>query len=682
VTPGERVDAAGRWLAQAGGTAAPGDVGAALGVNHARQAEVVAELRRQGLAEGDKRTVRLTPAGWARFAGVEAGGAGAVLDRVLAGWPYTHRAFLELLISTVIARHHLGAQRRDGHLAFIAIGETGTGKSVMGQLVCHLFGFPPARHTVHVPAQTAGSLLGRRDQDAGGWRWTPAPMTRLPFVVLDEFDKAEEPVQRRAWVYLHDSMDQQLEDRVHELLPTPLLAANPPATGDRYRALRPEYRRRSVVLDTGGMVHRGGDLDDLLRAFYASTAATDRLPLERLVPPATLEPRALDVLRSVRNVLTDAGKSEYPSRGLEMATLGRCALMGPGADHELAAFATSVAYLQATESVPGQVVDGWMQPLGDMRAAFGEAGTSVAAALERGQAERAQVMAIATDAHRRRARIDVGIREAGEVLAERCRQQITALHGNKITPDRRPEAAGLRRTLRTFATTAAQVSTAASLAEVTAAAAEPLERARQLVVEVTGGRLATEQAARDAQRQAQTDRAVAVDERRRAKVAAVERRRQMEGFLAGVVAAAKPLEALYERTTTRPRETPLDVLLDLKVNGVALLTYRPPAAVEPARGVRWLFQSQPTGTWHVTDARAVFAGTSYSCPALAAWGPETRSVLAPALVVLYGREDQLRAELGTVRTRRRPQVTAPAGTIAAAPQPLVSAAAARYRLGR
>lgn len=691
MTPAERLEAAGRWLASVGGDATSGDLGAALGLNHARQADVTRDLRAGQWVTGPKGTLHLTPAGWARFGGVEPVSAGAVLDRVLDGWPYTHRAFLELLVSTVIVRHHLGAERRAGHLAFIAIGETGTGKSAMGGLVCHLFGFLPALHTLHMPDQSAGDLLGRRDQDGGEWRWRPADTTRLPFVVLDEFDKAPEPVQRRALIYLHDVMDHRLEGQVHELLPTPLLLANPPRTGPRYAHLRQEYRRRSVVLDTGAMAGRADELEDLLTGFYARTSPADHLPLDRLVPPAALDARGREVLASLRNMLTPAGLEEFPGvRPLELATLGRCALMGPDADHGLAAFATSVAYLQATESVAGQVADGWVRDLGDVQAKLGDAGTSIVAALERAKVERAQAAAAATDAHRRRARTDVAIREAGEVLAERCRQQITALHRNKITPDRRPDAAGLRRTLHTFATTAAQVSTAASLAEVTAAAAEPLERARQLVAEVAAGRLATEQAAWDTRRQDQADRAGMTAERQRVKTAPAARRREVKDSLASVVATAEPLEAAYRRTTTRPKEDVLARLQELRVNGLPLLVHQAPPERPRERGflaaLGRVLTPEQQGSWQVSDAGVTFPGSLRRCEALATWGLNTRKTLAPALGVLHAREDELRQELGCRPRKCRPQVPRPGAQpapreLAAAPA-WVPSNATKYGLGR
>lgn len=690
MTPSERVEAVGRWLARVGGAAAPGDIGAAVGLNHRTQAVTLNALRDTGLLEGPRIRVVLTAAGWARFGGAEQGSAGDVLDRVLTGWPYEHRAFLELLVCAVIARHHLGATRRDGHLGFIAVGETGTGKSAMGRLVCHLFGWPHEEHWVHVPAQTAGSLLGRRDEGPDGWRWEPAPMTRLPFVVLDEFDKAEAPVQRRAWVYLDGALRQQLEGAVHELLPTTLLTANPPKKGERYRDLRPEYLRRSVTLDTGRLAGRSGAVEDLLTAFYATTSPADRLSLERLVPPADhLAPAALDVLKLARDqALTDAGREAFPGvRSLELAALGRCALLGPDADEQTAAWATAVAYLQASESVPGQVVEQWGPDLATMRQAL-VGGEAIAAALERGRAERTVAMAEASRGHQRKVRADLATVAHAEEVAERCRQLIGALDGRKITgANERQQAAGLRKVLRRLATQAANVSTQESLAGVMDLAMPLWTEAEQLVAAQDAERARQRAAAQEEVRAEQQHRLDAKNAQAWTKENARKQREHHRQQLAAVVSTARPLERLYVRHTTRPDERPLDVLADLEVDGQRLLSYTPPPARPRPQGIRQrlleVVATRELGIWSVTGSGVAFPGERYACPALARWGPNTQAVLAPALFVLHQMEDQLRAELGVGGRASRPDVPAPA-SLRPQPAPALPAlgSGARYGLFR
>ncbi|MGW8816332.1 hypothetical protein, partial [Gordonia terrae] len=201
MTTAERIEAAGRWLASAGGTAAPGELGAALGLNHARQAEAVRALRDAGLCEGPKGQLKLTPAGWARFGVTEPADHGTTLDEALDGWPHAHRAFGRLLVSNAVARRHLAAVRRRGWLGFMAIGETGSGKSSAVERSAELLGLDLARVRVFLPGKTAGELLGRREQTPNGWQFTPAPLTRGPLAFFDEYDKADDPTRRAALPY-------------------------------------------------------------------------------------------------------------------------------------------------------------------------------------------------------------------------------------------------------------------------------------------------------------------------------------------------------------------------------------------------------------------------------------------------------------------------------------------------
>jgi hypothetical protein len=689
VTPAERLEAAGCWLVSVGGQASPGEIGAALGLNHARQSDVMGALRRAELVDGSQAQVRLTSAGWARFGGVHGESAGTVLDRVLDGWPAQHRAFLELLVSATIARHHLAPGRPSGHLGFMAIGETGTGKSSMGRLVCHLFGWAPEAHSVHVPGETAGSLLGRHVADAG-WQWEPAPMTRLPFVLLDEFDKADKPVQARAWMYLTGEVRQQVEGAVHELLPTALLTANPPASGGRYRDLRPEYRRRSVVLDTAAMAGRGRELEQMLTRFYGEASPADRLSLARLVPPDRLTDSARAALEMTYEALTPAGLEEFPGiRSLELATLGRCALLGPDADQDVAAYATALAYLQVTESVPGQVVEHWGLDVAAVREHLGAGAEVLVAAIERGRAHQQQAVQTARAGRQSKARVTLEVLEGGAALAERCRQLRLALDGRKVPAGRRPDAAALRRSLGIVGTRAAAVSTAVSLREVQEQAADPLARAARLVAEVTSARVQEIQDTRRQVHDARQDHAAVKAEQARARAAAKARRGQLRSGLEHIVGQAKPLEQLYGRTTTRPGENPLARLTELRVESQQLLTFVETPREERGRGLggvlRALAQDRTTGIWQVRDSRAAFPGTRTSCPDLAQYGQATRAVLTPMLAGLYVIEDEIRAEL-QVPARRRPQlptgVTPALGRASLTPAPSMSSPGVRYGLGR
>ncbi len=59
----ERMETVGRFLAKAGGSAAPGEIGAGFDLNRARQADVLHDLEQVRLIERTRALVKLTPAG-------------------------------------------------------------------------------------------------------------------------------------------------------------------------------------------------------------------------------------------------------------------------------------------------------------------------------------------------------------------------------------------------------------------------------------------------------------------------------------------------------------------------------------------------------------------------------------------------------------------------------------------
>jgi hypothetical protein len=672
------------------GAASPGELGAALGLNGARQAETVRAMRDAGYVTGPKGQVRLTTAGWARF-GVEQGehvGAGKVLDQALEGWPQTHRAFAELLVSAVVARHHLRDTYPSQHLAFLALGETGTGKSATARLVCDLFGWDYVEHELMAHAQTAGSLLGRRVQTAEGWTWEKAEVTRLPFLFLDELDKASPEVQRTALVYAQGEIRTNAEGQLHELLPTAMLAANPPGNGgDRYAVLRPEYRRRSVVLDTSSMRGRSDEWERLLRPYYADQRRP-RLRLEQLMPPAgELPAQSRAFLEQVRGVLTDAGREEFPGVvALELAALGRWALLGADADPNLAAAVTAFGYLQVAETVPGQVQPGWQPDWATIRAALGDgAGTELLrAALERSRNERDQTQQAVRRARTQHTAESLHVTEQGEMLAARLERVREAIDGRRLpaatTSEERDQAQGLRTTLRTLQGRASRVGTPAALQEVQDLAADPLARAEQLAAGVHQRQQQAE-AEETARKQAASEERMrqqqAADEAKRQRVehARIQRqnqtqwRKQQEDTLLGVVSQAKTLEQFYRRKHTQPGESPLETLSEYEVNGYRILTWAPSAgggaaglaSILGAAAAAFAGQEPPvasTGRWRVAGTSLAFPGTRNHCPALSQWGAETRQVLRPFLEFLHEKEDDMRGALGKAARSGRPALRA------------------------
>ncbi len=643
---------------------------------------MVRELREAGYVTGTRTLLQLTDKGWAHFAGVDGAPAGEVLDRVLDSWPQAHHAFVGLLVSSIVARHHLADEPSRRHLGYMAIGEPSTGKSAIGALVCALFGWPHAEHQLHVPAQSVGGLLGRHVIEAGGLhRWEPAATTRLPFVVLDEFDKAPEPVRQRALVFLSDGLQQRVDDEVHTLLPTALVLANPPKSGDRYGVLRPYARSRSVVLDTAG----GRPFEDVFAATFESLAPGDRLNLDALKLPARRLPdSARAVLRSMRDTaLTDEGREDlHGLQQLETAALGRWALLGADASPELAAWSVATAYLLATETVPGMVDPRWHVDFAALRPALGEGADVLAAAQERGRAERdaarqqVRTVRVRDDADK----LEV-LSEAGSLASELDRLA-DALDGRRLPEQLRDQAAGPRRVLRMLAKRARELQARATLEDVQALAGTPRQAAQQIIG-------AARQLVDDKARRRADEAARAADMRQRKKANAVaerERRRlEREAALStlwDIVFIAQQLEGLYRRTANRAGESALAVLRGTKAGARALLRYTPDKRPQERRGFLDALADvlagavREEGTWWCQfDPTLRFRGTATSCPELSRWGDGgTRRVLAAPLSLLYVLEDELRAQVG--RGPRKNRVTLPAGYAA----PATADAAAAFAL--
>jgi hypothetical protein len=664
----DRIDALGRWVAARGGSAPTGEAGAALGFDPNQQAAAVRGLRAAGLAKPGRLLVELTPLGLARFGGMERGSAGRVLDEVLDGWPAGHRAFVELAVCAVIARHHLRAERPSPHVGFMAMGGTGAGKSAMGVLVCRLFGLDPIAMTRQMPTMTENPL-GRKVQGEGSsWRFQPSALARQPFALLDELDKADTGVQKATWPVFDGSATLFIEDAAHDIAPTPMVTANPPTRGtDRFQNLPEHARRRSVVFDVGSAsdytredVRRFGDV------YEHQLAPNQQLALAALRPPAALSLSTREWLEeAAQHFLTDKGCEEFPGvAALELLTRGRLSMLNGEVNEQFAAAHTFAAYLAVTETMPGQVdpEGAWAQVLSDWCRENPDIGgaQSLAAAVSRFSAARAAAGAKAVHGKRTKARADGAILEAGAVLASRCSQAFDALDGHKLThasSEQKAAAQGLRRLLRDYRGRAGKVSTAIGLAEVTDLAADPIARAKQLRAQVDRARIEVETNRREHVRERQQEREA---DKQRTAWEAQQRRAHRSNRATGLTqvrAEAKPLEILWNRRAAKSGESPLTVLARLRVDGRALLTYRPPAAEERPRGWAVLTYQRPLGWWIIAGTNnAGYQGTQLACAALNEWGQGTRAVLAPTLAHLHGLEDQLVHDLGR-KPRQRPDVS-------------------------
>jgi len=672
--PGRASDV-GQVLARLGGDATPGDVGALLDLPHSTQARAIGELRRRCLVDGPKTRLRLTTEGWAAFAAMPDVGAGVVLDEQLAGWPHEHRAFVELLVSAIVARHHLGDEHAEPHLGFMAVGGTGTGKSSIAEFVCRLFGWDLVRHRVFLQQETVGSVGGRRG--GGAHEYSRAPLMALPFVVFDEWDNADDPLRRAALPYFQGTCTVQLEGELVALHPVPMLAANPPAGRGRYDHLRGEYRRRSVVLDTGDRRR-----PELVVFHRQAVLGRPLLPLEQLVPPATeLDAQSTGIIDMLHEVLSTEGQDQAPpAQALELAALGRAALLGPGADLRHAAYATVLSYLVVTETIDGgrQVAEGWQLDVRAIQEWLGPGvGGDLEAAMQRARDARAARAADVAVGRRRRVVEDLALTERRAALCAELEQVRRQLHGGRGVPAAdQPTAAGIRAHLGKLRESAGAQRSTAGLTEVATLAAAPLARGRELLA-----RLEADKTARTAQCQAEKEqerRAVAA-RRGTAKADAVARRQQKQALrreLTAVRALASPLERLWDRRTTRRGEAALDTLRRYELpNGQRLVEYSATQPTTPgglstigllavivsaAAGGKQRATPIPTGVWRSPiDEGVTFPGTTSSCPALTEWDEGSRAVIAAALEVIYEREDQLVVVTGTASRSSRRAISTP-----------------------
>lgn len=692
LAPAQRVLTA---LVDLGGQAGAGEIAEAAGVSTRTVSTGTAALREAGLIEaagGAKGRWKLTGAGHAAVLSADPVSAGGALDDALALWAdlglYPHRAFLELLCATVVARHHLHAVNDGPYLGFMAAGDTGTGKSAVADMARELFGLSKARTVRLLPSATPGSVLGRREREDGAYRWVPSPVAAGPLVVFDEFDKAEDAVRRAVLPYFQGQVEVADEDDVLRLLPTPVLTTNVPSRGERLRLLLPEYRRRCVVLDTAYADERGHDLEVALGAWDSRPHPVLRLA-DVPAPPASLPEDARTLLTSLTHALTKAGRQQKPpTRALEAAALGRAALARDTSIQGLllATVSVAVAYLTVAEQLPGQVAPGWSLEWGAVREHLAGHGgidqlEQVVAASRQARAEAQRAVG--------RARLagevdDVDLLGERHALAEELKQAADALERRRVVDlVHRPAAAAHRERLLRWRITVLDCRSRERLEDLRQAVAPVRAEAVGLRQRID----AEIQQRRDERAQAEAaavqDRAIAAawnrSQREAAKRSAQERRDHLRQVLKTLREGMRPGEQLWERRTTRPGEQPWRDLEQL-----GLLTYR--ADLVEGRGTmrglltnlaRAVAQEQP-GVWTTTiEPRQRFPGGPTSCPQLAQWGEATRAVLWPWLSALHAQEDQAVEALGIKARSSRPRLYRPS---VPPPEALALASAQRLEL--
>ncbi len=402
----------------------PGELAASVGLPERTVRETVGRLVDLGLVLRDgKRKL------WATAAGRSEVGAGTpglalapTLDAAIGCFPAeAQRAFVRLLLSAVIARHHLVDEHADGWAGFIALGPSKTGKTSIAKLVCRVYGLDELQAIKLAQDETAGSLVARRERDADtdtGYRVRSSPLLELPFATIDEWDKALEPVKSAASRLLLGHTATEIEGTRLTMRPTVLVCLN---TGrdEGMRVLHEAHIRRSVVLDTTPLAGLVTDLDDAMHGLFQETAVP-RLILARLRPPATSLPSDLRrVLRDeLRAGLTEEGWALSDVEPLARVALGRAALTD--APLEQAVFATVLDALTCAATL-GHAHAGFSARLAPQLGARGALVPNASAAEEDLARRRSATHAVARKAaadrlafeaeRERRAAIVVGARE-------------------------------------------------------------------------------------------------------------------------------------------------------------------------------------------------------------------------------------------------------------------------------
>lgn len=483
----------------------------------------VRRLERPGLVKREgKRRLWATPAARAEAgAGLPGLALAPALDAALAHFPAeAQRAFCRLLLSAVPARWHLAGSHADGWGGFILLGPSKTGKSTIAKFVCRVYGLDERKALRLGLQETPGSLFGRRVRCQEGYRLERSPLLELPFVCIDEWDKAPEQVRRVASGLLLGQTAAELEGEEIAVRPTVLLCLNSGPAG--LGVLHEAYLRRSVVLDTSELQGLLEDMDEAAERLFRE-AAIPTLSLARRRPPAERLPA--DVRKQLRLELkanlTPAGWALADVEAISRLALGRAALTA--GDLEQAALATALDYLSCAATV-GQAEADFALRLGPALGGDGALRPDPASAAA--EADQRRVTA------RRTERETVAARLAFESERER-RAAIVAQVRRAMGRPQDVEGRSLAKTL-----------TAAARMLRGCRGSDSLEAAWQAVAPYL------EQAAawRAARAAAEEERRLAREREREARQARREERKRLEGWRARL-AALTPYED--ERTLMR-----------------------------------------------------------------------------------------------------------------------------------
>lgn len=317
----------------------------------------VDRLKSRGLVvrRGERGAILATPAGQSETGATDQAGMATGLSKAIAEFPSeAQRAFVRLLISGIVARYHLHAHYEGGWPGFIAVGPSKSGKTAAATFATWAFGIPTAKAVRLLRRNSPGEIFGRRRQISEGWVVDRSPLMDLPFLCLDEYDKASDELHREAEGLLYGSTRPDVAGTVVEVRPLVMVALNA-RPGDLDRSVNEAFVRRSVVIDTEPLMPLLGDLDVCMRRlFRPGSRRIPRVDLRACVPPEKELPDvAWNSLRSaLLDALTPLGRRLVDVEAVSRLALGRAALAS-NSDLGCAAAETALDYVRCAATVEG-----------------------------------------------------------------------------------------------------------------------------------------------------------------------------------------------------------------------------------------------------------------------------------------------------------------------------------------
>jgi len=240
------------------------------------------------------------------------------LKRVLEPMPEGFQALVRLALSAVVAKQKLFENFETGWPGFIVWGSTGLGKTFVGRVVGKLLGLGDVVKDCRTA--TERELLSRRVLvGSGRYAVVRSPYLDLPFLVLDEADKAQGEVRRGVFQLLQGDSYILIEgERVpHRMIPYVTL---------NLVQMSPDfepYLRRCVAVN----FDRLGLTREAVRTVVDSLTNLPRLALESLSPPGALSLEEKKLLEEVMGACA-AEEALWDRLPLEIMALGRASFLG------------------------------------------------------------------------------------------------------------------------------------------------------------------------------------------------------------------------------------------------------------------------------------------------------------------------------------------------------------------